>query len=43
MIIKLKEENLKKTNRVNAFKSGGIKLISEIEIEEANKELFYYV
>ena len=27
---------------MNAFKTGGIKLISEEEIEDANKELFYY-
>jgi len=29
MILKLKEENKKVLTRVNAFKTGGIKLISE--------------
>jgi hypothetical protein len=42
MIIKLKCENEKVSSRVTAFKSGGIKLISEEVIQDANKELFYY-
>lgn len=42
MILKLKEENDKIGGRVNAFKNGGIKLISEEEIQDTNKELIYY-